>query len=110
MFDRANVESMYDIKKFLKERYHKDDEAEHIKKYGELKADGNRRFDIILIKPGLARIQVMKLLRTELNVSLEECKNIVNNAPQVITHFYNAESATNLASKFEDLGAEIELK
>ena len=100
----AKVKSMYDIKKFLKEHSHKDDE----KTYGNRKTRNG--FDVILKHPGQARIQVMKLLKDELNLSLTECKEFVNSTPKLIKNYSESEEAMKLMKKFEDLGALIELE
>ena len=106
MFDNHKVDSMYDIKKFLKERSHEDDEAKHELKYGK----ASEGFDVVMVRAGLSRINVMKLLRDELDLPVQECKAFVDSTPKVIKNCFTGEDAKELKRKFEEVGAEIELK
>ena len=102
----TKVESMYDIKKFLKERPHEDEEHEHELKYGK----NLNGFDVMLVHPGEQRIGVMKLLRDELKISLNECKDYIDSTPKLIKNCGDKKQAEKLQEKFEKIGAEIIIK
>jgi len=107
--DKKKVESMIDIRNFLKGRDVEDHQIEFEKKYGKIDEGKTSGFDVVMINPGLSRINVMKLLKSDLNLSLQECKDFVDNTPKVIRNCFEAKEAEKLKSKFENIGAQIEI-
>jgi len=105
-FNHTKVETMYEIKEFLKTHSYPDDEIEYEKKYGK----SGEGFDVILKSPGMQRIGVMKFLKTHFILTLDETKELVNSAPCKITNYHSKEMAKELKENLEKLGAEVELK
>lgn len=67
-------------------------------------------FDVVLSNVGQAKIQVIKVLREALNISLKEANDLVSSTPQVIKKGLNREEAEALKNKLSTVGATVEIK
>lgn len=67
-------------------------------------------FDVVLTSVGQAKIQVIKVLRETLNVSLKEANDLVSTTPQVIKKGLSKEEAEDLKNKLSAVGATVEIK
>ncbi|MCX8095208.1 MAG: 50S ribosomal protein L7/L12 [Caldisericia bacterium] len=67
-------------------------------------------FDVVLTSVGQAKIQVIKVLREALNVSLKEANDLVSTTPQVIKKGLSKEEAEDLKNKLSAVGATVEIK
>ncbi len=67
-------------------------------------------FDVVLTSVGQAKIQVIKVLREALNVSLKEANDLVSTTPQVIKKGLSKEEAEDLKNKLSAVGATVEVK
>ncbi len=67
-------------------------------------------FDLELSEAGDNRIEVIKILREITQKGLKECKDIVDNVPQVIKSGIKKEEAEELKKKLESAGAKVTLK
>lgn len=67
-------------------------------------------FDVVLSSVGQAKIQVIKVLREALNISLKEANDLVSSAPQVIKKGVSKEDAEDLKNKLSTVGATVEIK
>lgn len=67
-------------------------------------------FDVVLSSVGQAKIQVIKVLREALNISLKEANDLVATTPQVIKKGVSKEEAEDLKNKLSTVGATVEIK
>ncbi|MBC7194078.1 MAG: 50S ribosomal protein L7/L12 [Caldisericia bacterium] len=67
-------------------------------------------FDVVLTSVGQAKIQVIKVLREALNISLKEANDLVSTTPQVIKKGLSKEEAEDLKNKLSAVGATVEVK
>ncbi len=67
-------------------------------------------FDVVLAKAGEQKIAVIKVVRGATDKGLQEAKQLVDTAPQVIKSGVNKAEAEELKTKLEAAGAVVELK
>jgi len=67
-------------------------------------------FDVILVSAGGAKLQVVKLVKELTGLGLKEAKAIVDEAPKAVKEAVSKDEAESLKAKFEEAGAEVELK
>jgi len=67
-------------------------------------------FDVVLAKAGEQKIAVIKVVREATDKGLQEAKQLVDTAPQVIKSGVNKAEAEELKKKLEAAGATVELK
>lgn len=73
-------------------------------------AEEKSEFDVILKSPGGAKLQIVKLVKEVTGLGLKEAKEIVDGAPKPIKEGAPKDEAEALKAKFEEAGAEVELK
>lgn len=76
----------------------------------EAKAEEKTDFDIILKSVGPKKINVIKAVREVTDLGLKEAKEVVDKAPGEIKKGVSKEEADEIKKKFEEVGAEIEIK
>lgn len=67
-------------------------------------------FDVVLASAGDQKIAVIKIVREATDKGLQEAKQLVDSAPQVIKSGVNKAEAEELKKKLEGAGAAVELK
>ncbi len=67
-------------------------------------------FDVILKSAGAAKLQIVKLVKEITGLGLKEAKEIVDGAPKAVKEGVAKEEAEGMKAKFEEAGAEVELK
>lgn len=67
-------------------------------------------FDVILKAPGLAKLQVVKVVKDLTGLGLKEAKDLVDAAPKAIKEGVSKDEAEGLKKSLEDAGAEVEIK
>ncbi|WP_185860582.1 50S ribosomal protein L7/L12 [Blattabacterium cuenoti] len=67
-------------------------------------------FNIILKSSGNSKLSVVKLVKEITGKGLKEAKDLVDNIPSIIKESVNKKEAEDLKNKFEEIGAEVELK
>ena len=68
-------------------------------------------FDVVLKAAGAKKLNVIKIVReVKPGLGLKEAKDLVDNAPSTLAEAVTKEAAEELKKKFEDDGAEIEIK
>ena len=67
-------------------------------------------FDVILKTAGQAKLNVIKVVKTELGLGLKEAKDLVDGAPATIKEKISKAEAEALKAALEDAGAEVEIK
>ena len=73
-------------------------------------AEEKTEFDVILKAVGQEKIKVIKAVREVTGLGLKDAKGLVDSAPKPIKEGVSKEDADALKAKFEEIGAEIELK
>lgn len=67
-------------------------------------------FDVVLAKAGEQKIAVIKIVREVTNKGLQEAKQLVDSAPQVVKSGVAKSEADELKAKLEAAGATVEIK
>jgi large subunit ribosomal protein L7/L12 len=67
-------------------------------------------FDIILKSIGPKKINVIKIVREVTDLGLKEAKAVVDSAPGEVKKGVSKEEAEEIKKKFEEVGAEVEVK
>ena len=68
-------------------------------------------FDVILKNAGAEKIKVIKVVREVVTgLGLKEAKALVDEAPKPLKEGVSKEQAEEIKKKFEEVGAEIEIK
>ena len=76
----------------------------------EAAAEEKTDFDIILKSVGPKKINVIKVVREVTDLGLKEAKEVVDKAPGEIKKGVSKEEADEIKKKFDEVGAEIEIK
>jgi len=77
---------------------------------GEAAAEEQTEFDVVLTAIGDKKINVIKAVREVTSLGLKDAKDLVESAPATVKEAVSKEEAEEIKSKFEDAGAQIELK
>jgi len=67
-------------------------------------------FDVILVSPGGAKLNVVKAVKAITGQGLKDAKAMVDGAPTPIKEKVSKEEAEDVKKQLEDAGAEVELK
>ena len=67
-------------------------------------------FDVILVAPGGAKLNVVKAVKDITGLGLKEAKDVVDGAPQAVKEKVSKEEAEEIAAKLKEAGAEVEVK
>ena len=67
-------------------------------------------FTVVLASAGDKKIQVIKEIRTIINLGLKEAKDLVEGAPKTVKEGVSKEEAEEMKKKLEAQGAKVELK
>ena len=73
-------------------------------------AEEQTEFDVILSSIGDKKINVIKVVREVTSLGLKEAKELVESAPTKVKEGVNKEEAKEVKKKFEDAGAQMEIK
>jgi len=73
-------------------------------------AEEQTEFDVILNSIGDKKINVIKAVREVTSLGLKEAKELVESAPTAIKEAVNKEEAEAVKKKFEEAGAQMEIK
>jgi large subunit ribosomal protein L7/L12 len=73
-------------------------------------AEEKTEFDVHLKSVGAKKINVIKVVREVTDLGLKEAKEVVDAAPSVVKKGVSKEEAQDIKKKFEEVGAEIEIK
>ncbi|MCX6813833.1 MAG: 50S ribosomal protein L7/L12 [Candidatus Azambacteria bacterium] len=73
-------------------------------------AEEKSAFDVVLTKTGEQKIAIIKIVREVTDKGLQEAKQLVDTAPQVIKSGVNKAEAEELKKKLETAGATVEVK
>ncbi|HHQ47656.1 MAG TPA: 50S ribosomal protein L7/L12 [Acidobacteria bacterium] len=73
-------------------------------------AEEKTEFDVILNSIGDKKINVIKAVREVTSLGLKEAKELVESAPTKIKEGISKDEAETIKKKFEDAGAQVEIK
>ena len=77
---------------------------------GETGAEEKDEFDVMLMDFGDKKINVIKAVREVTSLGLKEAKDLVESAPAAVKEGVGKEEAEEIKKKFEEAGAQVELK
>ena len=111
-----SVKDVQELAKILKEEYGIEPAAAAV----VVAADGagagaaaeaeQTEFDVVLTSAGQAKLNVIKVVKTELGLGLKEAKDLVDGAPSTLKEKISKAEAEALKAALEDAGAEVEIK
>ena len=67
-------------------------------------------FDVILVSPGDAKLQIVKIVKDLTGLGLKEAKDLVDGAPKAVKEKVSKAEAEDLAAKLKEAGATVEIK
>jgi large subunit ribosomal protein L7/L12 len=73
-------------------------------------AEEQTEFAVHLLAAGDKKINVIKVVREVTSLGLKEAKDLVDGAPKVVKEELSKDEAEAIKKKFEDVGAQVELK
>ena len=77
---------------------------------GEATAEEKTEFDVVLTAYGDKKINVIKAVRDVTSLGLKDAKDLVESAPVTVKEGVSKEEAEEIKKKFEEAGAQAELK
>ena len=77
---------------------------------GAAAAEEKTEFDVVLTNPGGSKIPVIKVVRAVTSLGLKEAKELVEGVPSKVKEGVSKEEAEDIKAKFEEVGAQIEIK
>ncbi|MCL4132710.1 UNVERIFIED_CONTAM: hypothetical protein GTU68_023844 [Idotea baltica] len=77
---------------------------------GDGGGDAQTEFDVMLISPGGAKLNVVKAVKALTGLGLKEAKGVVDSAPTAVKEKVSKEEAEAMKAQLEEAGAEVELK
>jgi large subunit ribosomal protein L7/L12 len=77
---------------------------------GGEQAEEKTEFDVVLNSIGDKKINVIKVVREVTSLGLKEAKELVESAPAKVKEGVNKEEAEEIKKKFEEAGAQMEIK
>jgi large subunit ribosomal protein L7/L12 len=73
-------------------------------------AEEQTEFAVHLTSTGDKKINVIKVVREVTSLGLKEAKDLVDGAPKVVKEGVSKEEAATIKKKFEEVGAQVEIK
>src|SRR6266849_4433337 len=73
-------------------------------------AEEKTEFAVHLMAAGDKKINVIKVVREVTSLGLKEAKDLVDGAPKLVKEGISKEDAAAIKKKFEDVGAQVEVK
>ena len=73
-------------------------------------AEEQTEFAVHLMGAGDKKINVIKVVREVTSLGLKEAKDLVDGAPKVVKEGVSKEEAATIKKKFEEVGAQVEIK
>lgn len=77
---------------------------------GEAAAEEQTEFDVVLTAIGDKKINVIKAVREVTSLGLKDAKDLVESAPATVKEAIAKGEAEEIKAKFEEAGAQVELK
>ena len=110
-----SVKDVQELAKILKEEYGIEPAAAAVVVSADAGAGAaaeaeQTEFDVILKYAGQAKLNVIKVVKTELGLGLKEAKDLVDGAPATVKEKISKAEAEALKAALEEAGAEVEIK
>ena len=110
-----SVKDVQELAKILKDEYGIEPAAAAVVVSAEGGAAGaaeaeQTEFDVVLKSAGQAKLNVIKVVKTELGLGLKEAKDLVDGAPSTVKEKISKAEAEALKAALEEAGAEVEIK
>ncbi len=110
-----SVKDVQELAKILKEEYGIEPAAAAVVVAADAGAGAaaeaeQTEFDVILKAAGQAKLNVIKVVKTELGLGLKEAKDLVDGAPATVKEKISKAEAEALKAALEEAGAEVEIK
>ena len=110
-----SVKDVQELAKVLKEEYGIEPAAAAVVVSADAgagaAAEGEQtEFDVILKSAGQAKLNVIKVVKSELGLGLKEAKDLVDGAPATVKEKISKADAEALKAALEEAGAEVEIK
>jgi len=67
-------------------------------------------YDVVLVAPGGAKLQVVKLVKELTGLGLKEAKDLVDKAPTPVKEKVSKDEAESVKAQLIEAGAEVEVK
>lgn len=67
-------------------------------------------FDVVLAEAGAEKIKVIKAVREITGLGLKEAKALVDGAPKTLKEAVSKDTAEEIKTKLEEVGAKVEIK
>ncbi len=77
---------------------------------GEAAAEEQTEFDVVLTAIGDKKINVIKAVREVTSLGLKDAKELVESAPVNVKEAISKDEAEEIKAKFEEAGAQVEIK
>lgn len=77
---------------------------------GEAAAEEQTEFDLVLTAIGDKKINVIKAVREVTSLGLKDAKDLVESAPATVKEAVSKDEAEAMKTKFEEVGAQVEIK
>ena len=77
---------------------------------GEAAAEEQTEFDVVLTAIGDKKINVIKAVREVTSLGLKDAKDLVESAPATVKEAVSKGEAEEMKKKFEEVGAQVEIK
>ncbi len=77
---------------------------------GEAAAEEKSEFDVVLTSIGDKKINVIKAVREVTSLGLKDAKDLVESAPATVKEAVSKDEAEEIKKKFEEAGAQVDLK
>ena len=77
---------------------------------GAAAVEEQTEFEVVLTEIGPNKIPVIKVVRELTGLGLKEAKDVVDAAPKAVKEGVDKDEADAIAKKFEEAGAEVEIK
>ena len=110
-----SVKDVQELAKVLKEEYGIEPAAAAVVVSADAGAGAaaeaeQTEFDVILKSAGQAKLNVIKVVTSELGLGLKEAKDLVDGAPATVKEKISKADAEALKAALEEAGAEVEIK
>ena len=110
-----SVKDVQELAKVLKEEYGIEPAAAAVVVSAEAGAGAaaeaeQTEFGVILKSAGQAKLNVIKVVKSELGLGLKEAKDLVDGAPSTVKEKIGKAEAEALKAALEEAGAEVEIK
>ena len=110
-----SVKDVQELAKVLKEEYGIEPAAAAVVVSADAGAGAaaeaeQTEFDVILKSAGQGKLNVIKVVKSELGLGLKEAKDLVDGAPATVKEKISKADAEALKAALEEAGAEVEIK